>query len=166
MKSESFLTLHRLWGTRIPLVHKENKNNDFIQQFLLFRVSLQRVFTTVSWLTQKKLLNKVFIFVFFAHIKYSRSFIKLRLNHWCHIRHQTILTMSFLPVWALNVLVVLLSIEGQKAFGFHQKYLNLCSEDEQRSYGFGTRWGWVIYDKIFIFGWTIPLTRYFMKVIR
>ncbi len=33
---------------------------------------------------------------------------------------------------------VLLSMEGQRALGFHQKYLNLCSEDERRSYGFGT----------------------------
>ncbi len=24
-----------------------------------------------------------------------------------------------------------LPMEGQKALGFHQKYLNLCSEDEQ-----------------------------------
>ncbi len=39
----------------------------------------------------------------------------------------------------------------------HQKYLNLCSENEQRSYRFGTTWGWVINDRIFIFGWTIPL---------
>ncbi len=23
--------------------------------------------------------------------------------------------------------------------------------------GFGTTWGWVINDRIFIFGWTIPL---------
>ncbi len=30
---------------------------------------------------EKKLMNKVVIFVFFAHKKYSRSFIKLRLNH-------------------------------------------------------------------------------------
>ncbi len=35
------------------------------------------------------------------------------------------------------MVVVLLSMEGQKALGFHLKYLNLCSEDEQRSYGFG-----------------------------
>ncbi len=34
---------------------------------------------------ENKLLNKVIIFVFFAHKKYSRSFIKLRLNHWCHM---------------------------------------------------------------------------------
>ncbi len=51
--------------------------------------------------------------------------------------------MSLLCFWALNVSVALLSMQGQKALGFHQKYLNLCSEDEQRSYGFGTTWGWV-----------------------
>ncbi len=32
-----------------------------------------------------KLLNKVIIFVMFAHKKYSRSFIKLRMNHSCHM---------------------------------------------------------------------------------
>ncbi len=37
-----------------------------------------------------------------------------------------------------NISVALLSMKGQKALGFHQKYLNLCSEDIQRSYGFGT----------------------------
>ncbi len=42
---------------------------------------------------------------------------------------------------SLNVVDALLSLEGQKALGFHQKYLNLCSEDEQRSFGFGTAWG-------------------------
>ncbi len=69
----------------------------------------------------------------------------------------TILTMSLLPFWALNMVVVLLSMQGQKALGFHQNYLNLCFRDEWRSYGFGTTWGWVINDIIFIFGWTIHL---------
>ncbi len=46
--------------------------------------------------------------------------------------------MSLLSFWALNVVVALLSMEGQEALGFDQKYLNLCSEDEPRSYGFGT----------------------------
>ncbi len=27
--------------------------------------------------------------------------------------------------------VVLLSMQGQEALGFHQKYINVCSEDEQ-----------------------------------
>ncbi len=47
--------------------------------------------------------------------------------------------------------------ERRLALGFHQKYPNLCSEDEQRSYGFRTTWGWVFNDTIFIFGWTMPL---------
>ncbi len=38
---------------------------------------------------------------------------------------------------ALNVSVALLSMQSQKALGFHQKYFNLCSEDERRSYRFG-----------------------------
>ncbi len=127
MKSKSFLTLH-------------------IQQ----RYSCERTSKTDT--EEKKLLNKVIIFVFFARKKYSRSFITLQLNHmdvtW------TILTMSLLPFWALNVSVALLSMEGQKALGFH---LNLCSEDERRSYGCGTSWAWVINDIIFIFGWTVTL---------
>ncbi len=36
-----------------------------------------------------------------------------------------------------NISVALLSVEGQRALRFYQKYLNLCSEDEQMSYGFG-----------------------------
>ncbi len=37
----------------------------------------------------------------------------------------TILTISFLPFWALKVVVSL---------RFHQKYLNLCSENEQQAW--------------------------------
>ncbi len=63
--------------------------------------------------------------------------------------------------WMLNMSVALLSMQGQKAVEFHQKYLNLCSEDEQRSWHDMT-WHddmrvsnyWHIF---FIFGWTIPL---------
>ncbi len=49
----------------------------------------------------------------FAHKKYSP---------W------TILTMSLLTFWALNVFVTLLSMQGQKALWFYQKCLNLCSD--------------------------------------
>ncbi len=38
---------------------------------------------------------------------------------------------SLLPFWALNVSVALLSMQCLRALGFHQKYLNLCSEDER-----------------------------------
>jgi len=37
------------------------------------------------------------------------------------------------------------------------KYFLLCSTEERNSYRFGTTWGWVNDDIIFIFGWTIPL---------
>ncbi len=36
------------------------------------------------------------------------------------------------------MVVPLCSMQGPKALGINQKYLNLCSEDEQSSYGFGT----------------------------
>ncbi len=39
---------------------------------------------------------------------------------------------------ALTLSVALPSMEGQIVLGFQQKYLNLCYEDEQRPYGFGT----------------------------
>ncbi len=35
--------------------------------------------------------------------------------------------------------------------------LPLCSAEQRHSYRFGTTWGWVNNDIIFIFGWTIPL---------
>ncbi len=38
----------------------------------------------------------------------------------------------------LERVVVLLSMEHQKAPRFHQNILMLCSEDERRSYGFKT----------------------------
>ncbi len=94
------------------------------------------------------------------HKKYSRSFVKL---HWTTDVTWTVLTKSFLPFWALNVSVVLLSMEEQKALGFHQKYLNLCTEDERRFYRFGMIWGWVIND--WFFWWTIPLKYLFIIII-
>ncbi len=37
------------------------------------------------------------------------------------------------------------------------EYLPLCSAEKRHPYRFGTTWGWVSDDRIFIFGWTIPL---------
>ncbi len=53
----------------------------------------------------------------------------------------TILMMSLLPFWALKVSVALLPMQGKRALRFDQKHLNLCPEDEWRSYGFGTSSG-------------------------
>ncbi len=37
-----------------------------------------------------------------------------------------------------NISVVLLFMDDQIALRFHQKYLIMCSEEERRSYRFGT----------------------------
>ncbi len=105
---------------------------------------------------EKKLLNKVIIFILIAYKKYSCSYIILRLNHWCHMDYFNDVLTTFLGLerGTFNVL----SMEGQKALGFHQKYLNLWSEDDRGSYWFGTTWG-SINDSDFIFGWTIPLNQ-------
>ncbi len=46
----------------------------------------------------------------------------------------------------------------QPGYKLSSKYLPLCSAEQRHSYRFGTTWGWVNDDSIFIFGWTIPLT--------
>ncbi len=57
----------------------------------------------------------------------------------CRDLYSLILTMiSLLRFCTLTAVVVLLSMQGQEPLGFHQKYLNLLSEDERRSYGFET----------------------------
>ncbi len=82
-------------------------------------------------------------FVFFTHKKYSRSFIKLQLNHWCHMDYFNNVPATFLGLECGS------SIQCQKAHGLHQKYLNFCSEYERMSYRFGTTWGGVINDNFY-----------------
>ncbi len=74
----------------------------------------------LGWGKGDELLNKVVIFVFFARSKSSRSFIKLG---WTPDVTWIILTMSLLRFWTLIVVITLLSMEDQKALGFHQKHL-------------------------------------------
>ncbi len=40
---------------------------------------------------------------------------------------------------------------------YSSQYLPLCSAEQRHSYRFGTTWGWAN-DKVFISGWTIPLS--------
>jgi len=77
----------------------------------------------------------------------------------------TILLTSLLCFWALILVVTLQAMQGLRTLRSYQKYLNLCSEDERRFYGFGTTWEWVINDRIFIFGWTNPLRHVNSKAV-
>ncbi len=97
---------------------------------------------------EKKWLNKVIIFVFFAHKKYSRSFIKLRLNHWCHMDYFNDVLTTLLGLECVSCVAV---YGGSGSSRISSK---ISSFVFWRSYKFGTTWRWVIND---IFGWTIPL---------
>ncbi len=46
----------------------------------------------------------------------------------------------------------------QPGYKLSSKYLPLCSAEQRNSYRFGTTCGWVNDDRIFTFGWIIPLT--------
>ncbi len=48
----------------------------------------------------------------------------------------------------------------QPGYKLSSKYLHLCSAEQRHSYRFGTSWGWVNDDRIFIFGWAIPLNHW------
>ncbi len=78
-------------------VRRDNTNSLFASKERRTHVSwfcCERVSNTDT--EEKKLLNKVVIFVFFAHTKWSRRFRKLRLNHWCHMDYFIDVLTTFL----------------------------------------------------------------------
>ncbi len=52
----------------------------------------------------------------------------------------------------------------QPGYKLSSKYLPLCSAEQRHSYRFETTWGWVNDDRIFIFGWTIPLSVFWIRI--
>ncbi len=61
----------------------------------------QACIVVLSWTSDKdwhegEEILKVVIFVFFAHTKYSCSFLKWRLNHWCHMDYFNDILTTFL----------------------------------------------------------------------
>jgi len=75
----------------------------------------------------------------FAHKKCSHLLIKLRLSH-CHLDYFNDVFNNFLRPASFNPYGLVWS---DPALRIHQKYNNSCSKYEQRSYRFGTKWGWV-----------------------
>ncbi len=59
-----------------------------------------------GWRGGDKLFNKVIIFVFVGQKKYYRSFITLRLNHWCHMDYFYNLLATFLSLDHVRILAV------------------------------------------------------------
>ncbi len=87
----------------------------------------------------------------------SPSFI-FRTYHWCHMDYFNVILTTFLSLE--HVCCIAVYAGSEKLVDFIKNiFVYLCSEDEWRFYRFGTTWEWVINDRIFIFGWTIPLRR-------
>ncbi len=95
---------------------------------------------SVATLTQRDREEKncwinVVIFIFFAYKKYSHCFITLGLNHWWQMDYFDDVFYTYFVPWQCNLLGS--QWDSYKLPGFHPKYLELCSEDEQRFYWFG-----------------------------
>ncbi len=166
---------------RIFFVCKETKIMTLLKNSILFRVSLKCAFTKEPQcmcvhysaskqatahpgsMSEHQLLHHTHA-SWYSH----EHVVKTAMQNcgWTTYVTWTILTMSSLSSWALNMVVAFLSMQGQKTLWFHQKYLNLWSKVEQRSEGFGTTLGWVINYGIFIFwGKFIPLTYFIILYI-
>ncbi len=64
------------------------------------------------------------------------------------------------PLTSIVFFVPTMEVNGapkQPGYKLSSKYLPWCSAEQRHSYRFGTTWGWVNDDRIFIFRWTIPL---------
>ncbi len=72
-----------------------------------YTIYVQWIFSKMAlgWHGGDKLLNKVFCFSF-AHKKYSRSFVKLQLNPWCHMDYFTDLLAMFLDLDRVRIIAV------------------------------------------------------------
>ncbi len=67
------------------------------------------------------------------------------------------------PLTSIVFFILTMEVNGapkQPGYKLSSKYLPLCSAEQRNSYRFGSTWGWVNYDRIFIFGWTIPLSHW------
>ncbi len=92
---------------------------------------------------ETKMWNKIF-FLFSLRKKYFCGFVNLQLNLWCYMEYFTDRLATFLDMGTFQLCCCLW--EGLKALRFNQKHLNFCSDDEQRSYWFGTTSRWVLND--------------------
>ncbi len=143
------------WGTLQNCGRRNSgEKNGWVNCYFL--VSLRKKSILVasqnwSWATDVTF-NSRFLFVTYTIIQSITSSEMLVNNMDCF-------TDIFTKFLDLGTFQLCCCLWRDRALRFHQKHLNLCSEDERRSYGFGTTCGWVINDIIFILGWTNPLKR-------
>ncbi len=101
MKILSLITFTKLM--RILFVRKENHNNLIYSTILLPELPSSSNLESTPEPNQRNQCSLCSACVFFAHKKYSRSFVKLRLNHWCHMDYCTDVLARFLDLGTLQL---------------------------------------------------------------
>ncbi len=114
------------WGTtRIIFVRKENKItlfNNFFSSMSVFGTRSQEYHDACD---------------FFVCTKYSRSFLKLQLTHWCHMDYFNDVLTTFLGLTCGSCIAVYAGSESSR---------------------FIMAWRGIINERLFIFGLTFPLS--------
>ncbi len=121
----------------------------------IYAICVQWIFSKMAlqWRRWDKLLIKVVIFIFFAYKKYSRRFIKFRLNHWWQMDYFDKVFHTFLCLDSVNYLAVNGTVTSLLVF--IQNILNCVLKTNKAFTGLERQ---VINVNIFILGWSIPLT--------
>ncbi len=144
------------------LIAKKKKKKGLLKNFgnqhLTVAIDLHIIWksmATIKGLVHPKM--KILSLITLISLRKKKSILVASQNwSWATDVTWTVLPMYLLRFWTWEHFSCV-AVEGQIPLRFHQKYVNLCSEDEEPSYGFGTTWGWVINDRFFILGWTNPL---------
>ncbi len=105
----------------------------------------------------EELLNKLHYFSFLCSQKYSCCFAQLKLGHSCHMDCFTDVLTTFLVLGTFQLRCCLCRVRELSDL---IKNILICVLKMNRGLGFGTTRGWVIIDRIFILGWTNPLTTF------
>ncbi len=93
------------------------------------------------------------LFLFSLRTKYSRYFVKLRLNHWCHMDYFTDVLATVLVLDHVRILAVYGRVRELSEFIKYILILQLWNDMR-----------WLTNDIIYIFGRTIPLI-YTVKIL-
>ncbi len=92
------IVLHCHWADLIRL--------HFTSSYALYNYYVTNKETLNPW-TLRQIVEQIsYFFVFFTHKKYSCSFVKLRLNHWCHMDYFNDVLATFQSLDRVRILAV------------------------------------------------------------
>ncbi len=136
-------------------MHKENNNNIIYSTILLPELPSNAILESTPERNQHNQRCLHSACVFFAHKKYFRSFVKLRLNHWCHMDYFTDVLAMFLDLGTLQLHCCLWRVRELSDL---IKNILICVPKMNEGLTGLERHEWVFNDRIFNFGWTNHLS--------